>query len=200
MGNLSELQAKIEKWSEDRGILANSKASTQCLKLMSEMGELADNIAKGKDCRDDIGDCFVVLVNIAKLVGSNIEECAEIAYNDIKDRKGFLNEAGTFIKSTDANYEKLYQEFLQRNEIPRMKAELTEIEREELLKICETPKKVTVNEEYSVTPTSLKVDNFTASLPALSKNPTDAEIIAAWEARGFRAHKRKDGWFFSRVH
>ena len=187
MSNLNELQIKIEKWSEDRGILANSKVSTQCLKLMSEMGELADNIAKGKDCRDDIGDCFVVLVNIARLVGSKIAECAEIAYNDIKDRKGFLNEAGTFIKSTDANYERLYQEFLQRNEVPKMKTELSEIEQATLDEIVATPK-------------DLKVDDFTASLPTLSKNPTDAEIIAAWEARGYRAHKRKDGWFFSRVH
>lgn len=187
MPNLNELQAKIEQWAADRGILANSKASTQCLKLMSEMGELADNIAKGKDCRDDIGDCFVVLVNIAKLVGSDITECAEIAYNDIKDRKGFLNEAGTFIKSTDANYEKLYQKFLQRNEVPKMKAELTEIERMELGKVLDNP-------------TDLKVDNFTASLPTLSNNPTEAEITAAWEAKGYRVHKRDDGWFLSRVH
>ena len=186
MPNLNELQAKIEQWAADRGILANSKASTQCLKLMSEMGELADNIAKGKDCRDDIGDCFVVLVNIAKLVGSDITECAEIAYNDIKDRKGFLNEAGTFIKSTDANYEKLYQKFLQRNEITKAKAELTEIERMELDKIFD--------------PVDLKVDNCTAFLPTLSKNPTEAEITAAWEAKGYRVHKRDDGWFLSRVH
>ena len=168
MPNLNELQTKIEKWAEDRGILANSKVSTQCLKLMSEMGELADNIAKGKDCRDDIGDCFVVLVNIAKLVGSDITECAEIAYNDIKDRKGFLNEAGTFIKSTDANYEKLYQKFLQRNEVPKMKAELTEIERMELDKVLD--------------------------------NPTEADIVAAWKAKGYRVHRRDNGWFCSRVH
>lgn len=187
MPNLTELQAKIEQWSEERGILANSKAVTQCLKLMSEMGELADNLAKGKDCKDDIGDCFVVLVNIAKLAGSDIAECAEIAYNDIKDRKGFLNEAGTFIKSTDANYERLYQEFLQRNEVPKMKKELNEMEQATLDEIVNTPK-------------DLKVDNFTASLPAKSSNPTDAEIIAALEAKGYRAHKRKDGWFFSRVH
>ncbi len=186
MPNLNELQTKIEKWAEDRGILANSKASIQALKLMSEMGELADNIAKGKDCRDDIGDCFVVLVNIAKLVGSDITECAEIAYNDIKDRKGFLNEAGTFIKSTDANYEKLYQKFLQRNEVPKMKAELTEIERMELGKLFD--------------PVDLKVDNCTAFIPTLSKNPTEAEITAAWEAKGYRVHKRDDGWFLSRVH
>lgn len=174
MPNLNELQTKIEKWAEERGILANSKATTQCLKLMSEMGELADNLAKGKDCRDDIGDCFVVLVNIARLVGTNIAECAEIAYNDIKDRKGFLNEAGTFIKSTDANYEKLYQEFLQRNEVPKIKKELNEIE--------------------------FMTSDWPAQMITNKDNPTDEEIIAAWEAKGFRVHKRDDGWFFSKVH
>lgn len=189
--NLLELEERITQWSYDRGILTNGKASTQCLKLMSELGELADNIAKGKDCKDDIGDCFVVLVNIARLCGTNLEECANVAYEDIKDRKGFLNANGTFIKSTDANYEQLYQEFLQCNEIPKMKAELTEIERMELDKI--------VN-DISATPIDVVVDNFTASLPAKSNNPTDAEIIAIWEAKGYRAHKRKDGWFFSRVH
>ena len=185
--NLLELEQKITQWSYDRGILTNGKASTQCLKLMSELGELADNIAKGKDCKDDIGDCFVVLVNIARLCGTSLEECANVAYEDIKDRRGFLNENGTFIKSTDANYERLYQEFLQRNEVPKMNKELNEMERAELDRIIAAPK-------------DLKVDDFTASLPTLSKNPTDAEIIAAWEARGYRAHKRKDGWFFSRVH
>ena len=92
------------QWSSDRGITINGKAETQTLKLMSEAGELCDNIAKGKDIKDDIGDCLVVLTNIAKLKGTTLAECWEVAYNDIKDRKGFLNANGTFIKSTDNNY------------------------------------------------------------------------------------------------
>lgn len=109
--NLIEVEEAIVQWSADRGILRNGKALTQCLKLMSELGELADNLAKGNDTKDDIGDCFVVLTNIARLEGHTLVECANVAYEDIKDRKGFLNENGNFIKSTDVNYEQLLMDF-----------------------------------------------------------------------------------------
>ena len=45
-------------WAKERGILANSTAQKQMLKLVSEMGELSDNLAKGRDVKDDIGDCL----------------------------------------------------------------------------------------------------------------------------------------------
>jgi len=111
MYNLIEVEEKIVKWSYDRGILTNGKAITQALKLGSEFGELCDNLAKGKDVRDDLGDMFVVLTNIARLENTTLEECANIAYNDIKDRKGFLNANGNFVKSTDPSYEQLLMEF-----------------------------------------------------------------------------------------
>ena len=111
MYDLNTIEEKIVQWSYDRGILQNGKAVTQCLKLMSELGELADNLAKGKNCEDDIGDCFVVLTNIARLEGTTLTKCANIAYEDIKDRKGFLNANGNFIKSTDADYKQLFMEF-----------------------------------------------------------------------------------------
>lgn len=109
--NLIEVEAAIVKWSADRGILANGSAQTQCLKLMSELGELADNLAKGKDVTDDIGDCFVVLTNIARLSGTTLEKCANFAYDEIKDRKGFLNANGTFIKESDPCYAEKYAEW-----------------------------------------------------------------------------------------
>lgn len=108
---LDEYEVLTLRWSHDRGITINGKAETQTLKLVSEVGELCDNMAKGKDVKDDIGDCLVVLTNIAKLRGTNLTECWKVAYDDIKDRKGFLNEQGTFIKSTDAGYDKMHGEF-----------------------------------------------------------------------------------------
>lgn len=89
------------QWSEDRGIIQNSTPQIQTLKLGSEFGELCDNVAKGRDCRDDIGDMLVVLTNIAKMKGYTLTECWEEAYNDIKDRRGFLNNDGIFIKEGD---------------------------------------------------------------------------------------------------
>jgi len=112
MYNLQEVESKIVNWSLDRGILTNGNAVTQCMKLMSEMGELADNLIKGKDVKDDIGDCFVLLTNIARLKGTTLEECANVAYEDIRDRKGFLNEQGNFIKDTTPGYDELYADFL----------------------------------------------------------------------------------------
>ena len=65
------------------------------------MGELASSIAKGKDVRDDIGDCLVVLNNLAVMSGTTLEECLGIAFYQIKDRKGFLNGNGVFIKDVE---------------------------------------------------------------------------------------------------
>jgi hypothetical protein len=108
---LNILEDKTLQWSHDRGITVNGKAVTQALKLMSEIGELADNLIKGEDVKDDIGDALVVLTNLAKLEGTNLTECWTIAYNDIKDRKGFLNEQGNFIKSTDKAYKQALLDF-----------------------------------------------------------------------------------------
>lgn len=100
---LEELAQNIAQWGEDRGITINGNPETQTLKLMSEMGELADNIAKGRyeAAKDDIGDCIVVLIMIAELIDTDIRECLQVAWSDIKDRKGFLNEKGIFVKEGD---------------------------------------------------------------------------------------------------
>ena len=98
---IEKLIADCTQWSEERLIFKNGRRETQMLKLMEEMGELASNIAKGRDVRDDIGDCVVVLNNLAGLSGTTLEECLGIAYYQIKDRKGFLNGNGVFIKEEE---------------------------------------------------------------------------------------------------
>lgn len=93
---------KIRKWGEERNFYGEGGATVQSqfVKLAEEMGELAGNIARGKDVRDDIGDMVVVLTHIAELSGVSIEDCIEHSYNDIKDRKGeFRN--GSFVKESD---------------------------------------------------------------------------------------------------
>jgi NTP pyrophosphatase (non-canonical NTP hydrolase) len=70
------------------------------MKLIQETGELSDNICKGKDIRDDIGDMMVVLINIAERNNLTLDECLEVAYNDIKDRKGTMID-GVFVKEGD---------------------------------------------------------------------------------------------------
>lgn len=166
---MKDLIQKIEQWAEDRNIINGSKPIDQAMKLFSEFGELADNVGKGRDCRDDIGDVFVVLTIIYKQLGKSIknvfyedlpkisnikdeicwlgyglcselasdietgrfegdldcevsrlngiavhfgytlQECVQIAYDDIKDRKGVMYN-GVFVKSTDAKYEEILKE------------------------------------------------------------------------------------------
>ena len=161
---MKELIAKIEQWAEDRNIINGTQPIDQAMKLFSEFGELADNVGKGRDCRDDIGDVFVVLTIIAKQLNLSMDdafnfsgigagslkhavcglgaslhdfieyqdqekltdcieflectaneakvvftECVEIAYNDIKDRKGIVAN-GVFIKESDPAYLEIIKE------------------------------------------------------------------------------------------
>lgn len=108
--DLNECSIATIQWSNDRGIIQNGKAETQFLKLVEEIGELANSLSKGKDIRDDVGDCLVLLTNLTALKGLCLEECWNHALNDIKNRSGFLLPNGNFIKDTDPNYESLLAE------------------------------------------------------------------------------------------
>jgi NTP pyrophosphatase (non-canonical NTP hydrolase) len=89
----------IRNWAENKGILSNGDAKTQCIKLFEEAGELSRAILKNdnEEFIDAIGDCVVVLTNLAKLKGYNIEDCINSAYNIISKRTGKM-ENGTFVK------------------------------------------------------------------------------------------------------
>lgn len=89
------------QWSTDRKIIQNGNVLAQGLKLVSEVGELADNLAKGRCIKDDIGDCCVVLNNLVHMQGLTLDECLEQAWQDIKNRTGSMNEHGVFIKDAD---------------------------------------------------------------------------------------------------
>ena len=97
-----ELIQLISLWAMNRGIVNNSTPLAQFAKLVSEIGELGDNIAKERDVTDDIGDCLVVLNTLAIMNDTTLEECLKVAYDDIKDRKGHMNSHGVFIKEGDA--------------------------------------------------------------------------------------------------
>lgn len=101
---MNNLIDKVIMWADERNLIKGSDPKSQCLKLMSEIGELADNINKKTDVRDDIGDCLVVLTIIAAQHNLNLDECLMMAYDDIKDRKGIMLD-GVFIKSTDPHYD-----------------------------------------------------------------------------------------------
>ena len=91
---------KVKGWHHDRNLIEGSTDKDQYLKLIQEAGELSDNICKGKDIKDDIGDMMVVLINIAERNGISLTECLLEAWHDIKDRKGRMVD-GVFVKETD---------------------------------------------------------------------------------------------------
>ncbi len=89
----------IRQWAEDKGIYKSGDARTQFVKLMEEAGELAQAILKNDEPEviDAIGDMVVVLTNLAKLRGHNIEDCITSAYDVISNRTGKMIN-GTFVK------------------------------------------------------------------------------------------------------
>ena len=89
----------IRIWADLRGLYDNGDPKTQALKLVEEVGETCRAILKNDtpEIYDGIGDCVVVLTNLAKLCGTSIEECTRGAYNEIKHRKGKMDN-GTFKK------------------------------------------------------------------------------------------------------
>ena len=89
----------IREWANDRGLYDGGDPKTQALKLVEEVGETCRAILKedAKEMIDGIGDCVVVLTNLAELIGTPIEECIDKAYDEIKDRKGKMDN-GTFKK------------------------------------------------------------------------------------------------------
>ena len=89
----------IREWADERGLYENGDTKTQALKLVEEVGETCRAILKEDfdEVIDGIGDCVVVLTNLAELNHISIEECIEKAYNEIKNRKGKMAN-GTYVK------------------------------------------------------------------------------------------------------
>lgn len=101
---MDDLIKNVIDWANERNLIDGGCPKSQMLKLVSEVGELADNIAKQNDIRDDIGDVLVLLTILAAQHDLTLGQCLSVAYNDIKDRKGIMLD-GVFIKATDPAYE-----------------------------------------------------------------------------------------------
>jgi len=98
--SFNEIQMRVIRWSEARKILANSTPEAQMLKMVSEVGELADAINKGNmdDIQDAVGDTLVCLINVCALLDIDPVDCLQVAYDQIKHRKGTLLPNGVFVK------------------------------------------------------------------------------------------------------
>jgi NTP pyrophosphatase (non-canonical NTP hydrolase) len=98
----AQVEMQIIQWAEARKIIPNSSPETQLLKAVSEIGELADATIK-KDREgiiDGVGDVMVCLVNYCALQNIDLVSCMEVAYSQIKHRKGTLLPNGVFVKES----------------------------------------------------------------------------------------------------
>ena len=69
--------AMIRAWAEDRNLIRGSGPQPQTVKLVEEIGELADGIINSHSItiKDSIGDGMVVLTILAEQLGTKIETC-----------------------------------------------------------------------------------------------------------------------------
>lgn len=89
----------IREWARQRGLYDSGDSKTQALKLVEEVGEICRAVLKNDrhEIIDGIGDCVVVLTNLAELIDMPIEDCIEVAYAEISNRTGKMVN-GTFVK------------------------------------------------------------------------------------------------------
>jgi len=102
MSSYAHIEMLIIQWAEARKIIPNSNPESQLLKAVSEMGELADaTIKHDKEAViDAVGDVMVCLINYCVLQDINLVNCMEVAYDQIKNRKGILLPNGVFQRDT----------------------------------------------------------------------------------------------------
>lgn len=101
MNLMENLTKKIKQWATERR-LDEADPSKQMLKLMEEVGELAEGLAKDRPFQviDSIGDIYVVLTILSMQLGLDIKKCIDIVYQEIADRKGEMIN-GVFVKDED---------------------------------------------------------------------------------------------------
>jgi len=100
MASFSELELEVLRWSEARKIVPNSTPFAQSIKAVEEINELVDALRDNNKAEaiDAVGDTVVCLINVCALLDVNLTDCLAAAYDQIKDRKGYMNAEGIFVK------------------------------------------------------------------------------------------------------
>lgn len=125
MSSYAEVEMKIVQWGEARGIVQNGQPVGQARKTAEEASELVEAMAKitlikrlakampdlmdrpefiaeaskaEAEAKDAIGDVVVTLIMGAATIDVNVLDCIKGAYEEIKDRKGYLRPDGVFVK------------------------------------------------------------------------------------------------------
>ena len=95
-----QLEMDVIRWGEDRGIVQNSTPAAQAKKTLEELDELYAAIKDNDRVAmvDAYGDILVTLIMGCACADLDRVDCLDHAYNEIKDRKGYLSPEGIFVK------------------------------------------------------------------------------------------------------
>lgn len=98
----AQIEMQVIQWGEARQIVQHSNPRAQAIKTLEEVGELIQAIADNdrQAMIDAYGDILVTLVMGCATADLNLVTCFEHAYEQIKDRKGYLSPEGIFIKES----------------------------------------------------------------------------------------------------
>lgn len=102
----SDLVAKINEWADERN-LKQADPKIQWMRVTEEVGEIRDVLLKPTKftdpqmaLKDAVGDTLVTIIVLAHQLDLDVTECLNIAYEEIKNRKGKMIN-GTFVKEDD---------------------------------------------------------------------------------------------------
>jgi len=96
-----QLEMEVVRWGEARGIVQNSTPAAQAKKTLEELDELYTAIRNNDrdEMIDAYGDILVTLIMGCACADLDLVDCLGHAYEQIKDRKGYLGPDGIFVKS-----------------------------------------------------------------------------------------------------
>tara|TARA_R110000868_G_scaffold25596_2_gene99720 strand:- start:325 stop:630 length:306 start_codon:yes stop_codon:yes gene_type:complete len=99
--SFADIEMKVIQWGEARGIVQNSTPLAQWRKTHEEVVELLQAIVVNdrEEMKDAYGDILVTLIMGCACADLNLVSCLEHAYEQIKERKGYLTKEGIFIKA-----------------------------------------------------------------------------------------------------
>lgn len=93
-----ELIDAVVDWGRGKGL---DNPVMQFAKMNEEVGEIAHELTRGNlktpEMKDALGDTAVTLIILSDILGFDIVRCLEVAYSEIKERKGHT-ENGSFVK------------------------------------------------------------------------------------------------------
>lgn len=98
MNNFGYLRSQVVEWAESKGIFKNISSEQQCLKFMSEAGELCDAVLKNSNVKEEMGDCIITMLVLCKILNLDMLGCLKMSLDKINGRDWLKNENGVLLK------------------------------------------------------------------------------------------------------